>query len=250
MVLPQIAQLDRGTTSRSVRSSHSDRRRSCRPSATCRSSADSRWPTCPTAVCRCASRSMPVANRPPIDLARSLTGELWDRAARFRLHATPLADIDGAGGGRRRVSTHRSLLADVADNPGGGAPANSTFVLRALVEAGLPPGGDGTAVRPRPWWTPRGRPASGHAIDVVFNDGSERPLATPFAARPPCSRSSTSRCARRGACTPAAPATRAAVVRCGSVGSTSVCRRIRCSAPTTTPCVTSVSTRRRPGWSS
>ncbi|MEY4173688.1 MAG: hypothetical protein RI900_853, partial [Actinomycetota bacterium] len=29
------------------------------------------------------------------------------------------------------------ILADTADNPGGGAPGNSTFVLRALLEAGV-----------------------------------------------------------------------------------------------------------------
>lgn len=116
-----------------------------------------------------------------VDAVRSLATAIWDRRPRYRLHAVPLADAvaiagDAAAGARAPV-----LLADVADNPGGGAPATSTFVLRALLDAGVHGVRLGLqcdpAVVDRAW-----RAGVGARLPVTFNEGSTAPLAPPLAA--------------------------------------------------------------------
>ncbi|MBL8325045.1 MAG: M81 family metallopeptidase [Rubrivivax sp.] len=70
-------------------------------------------------------------------LASELCERTWAMRQRFKRAMTPLAEavklaLDaGADASRPAV-----LLADVADNPGGGGRGNTTYLLRALVEAG------------------------------------------------------------------------------------------------------------------
>ncbi len=114
-----------------------------------------------------------------IELCRRVAHEAWARRHRYRLHAVPLAAavdeaVRAAGGGRPPV-----LLADVADNPGGGAPANSPFVLRALLEAGVSHACLGLqcdpAVVEQAW-----QRGVGAVTEFEFNAGSTRPLAPPL----------------------------------------------------------------------
>ena len=115
------------------------------------------------------------------DVVCALTGSLWDQRHRYRLHATPLDEsiavaIAASTGARRPV-----LLADVADNPGGGAPANSTFVLDALSAAGVTGVVMGlqcdSAVVDVAW-----QAGVGATVDVTLNAGSTSELAVPFTA--------------------------------------------------------------------
>jgi microcystin degradation protein MlrC len=75
--------------------------------------------------------------RAAFDLALDLCRRSWAMRERFRKVMTPLADAvklaveAGANPGAAPV-----LLADVGDNPGGGGRGNTTWLLRALVEAG------------------------------------------------------------------------------------------------------------------
>jgi microcystin degradation protein MlrC len=66
----------------------------------------------------------------------------------------------------------------VADNPGGGAPGTSTFVLRALLDAGVTGVVMGLqcdpAVVDAAWAS-----GVGADVEVTFNAGSDRPLAEP-----------------------------------------------------------------------
>lgn len=108
-----------------------------------------------------------------------LCRELWDRRSRYRLHAVPLDDavgiaLDACAGRRPPV-----LMADVADNPGGGAPATSPYVLRELLAAGAAACGDvvmglqcDRAVVERAWALGVGATAT-----FVLNEGSTHPLA-------------------------------------------------------------------------
>ncbi len=69
-------------------------------------------------------------------LARELGERIWSMRARFRKEMTSLEQavaLAVAAGADR--SAPAILLADVADNPGGGARGNTTYLLRALVEA-------------------------------------------------------------------------------------------------------------------
>ncbi|KZD03389.1 M81 family metallopeptidase [Oceanibaculum pacificum] len=69
-------------------------------------------------------------------LALELAEKTWAMRQRFRKTMTPLksavAQAVAAGKGERAPV----LLADVADNPGGGGRGNTVYILQALVEAG------------------------------------------------------------------------------------------------------------------
>ncbi len=114
-----------------------------------------------------------------IDAVRTLVAALWERRSRYRLHAVPLADavVEAARAGRGEVAP--VLLADVADNPGGGAPANSTFVLRALLDDGV--GGVVLGLQCDPGVVEQAQAAGiGATITATFNEGSTHPLAPPL----------------------------------------------------------------------
>lgn len=71
-------------------------------------------------------------------LARDIATYAWRDHLRYMPKLTPLADaveearLAGCDPSRRPV-----ILADVADNPGGGANGNTTWILEALLEAGV-----------------------------------------------------------------------------------------------------------------
>ena len=69
-------------------------------------------------------------------LARALADELW--AMREQLGA-PYPDIDAALDQALAHEGWPVVLADSADNPGGGAAGDSTFILRRLLERGVAP---------------------------------------------------------------------------------------------------------------
>lgn len=67
-------------------------------------------------------------------LAQTLGREIWELREQTRLTTAPLDEaLD------RAIAAPKGpvVLADVADNAGGGAPSDSTFVLRALLERGV-----------------------------------------------------------------------------------------------------------------
>jgi microcystin degradation protein MlrC len=70
------------------------------------------------------------------DAVRTIADRIWQLRDRYRMHTTPLADAVPIAVAAGRGERPPVLLADVADNPGGGAPATSTFVLDALLGAG------------------------------------------------------------------------------------------------------------------
>ncbi len=63
--------------------------------------------------------------------ARRFGNELWDIREDARMHARP---IDAALDEALAIEGGPIVLADVADNAGGGAPGDSTFILRRLLE--------------------------------------------------------------------------------------------------------------------
>jgi microcystin degradation protein MlrC len=67
-------------------------------------------------------------------LARTLTGWLWQNREATR---TPLVDIDGALDIVQAAGNFPIVLADGADNAGGGAPSDSTFILERAIERGM-----------------------------------------------------------------------------------------------------------------
>lgn len=75
--------------------------------------------------------------RAAFDLALELCQRTWSMRQRFRKVMTSLGDAVRlaveAGANRAAPPV---LLADVGDNPGGGGRGNTTYLLRALVEAG------------------------------------------------------------------------------------------------------------------
>ena len=102
--------------------------------------------------------------------------EAWARRDRYRLHTVPLDLAVVEAGRAARGERPPVILADTADNPGGGAPANATFVLRALLDAGV----DDVVLGlhcDRHVVDAAFAAGVGATLDVEFNAGSTRPLA-------------------------------------------------------------------------
>lgn len=75
--------------------------------------------------------------RAAFDLAVDLCQRTWAMRERFKKAMTPLADaVRLALEAGANPAAPAVLLADVGDNPGGGGRGNTTYLLRALVEAG------------------------------------------------------------------------------------------------------------------
>jgi len=68
------------------------------------------------------------------DLARTIAREFFDLRERGQ---SALASIDQALDEAAAVATGTVVVADMADNPGGGAASDSTFILRRLLERGV-----------------------------------------------------------------------------------------------------------------
>lgn len=75
--------------------------------------------------------------RAAFELALELCQRTWSMRERFRKSMTPLAEaVRLALEAGTNPAAPAVLLADVADNPGGGGRGNTTYLMRALVEAG------------------------------------------------------------------------------------------------------------------
>lgn len=115
-------------------------------------------------------------------VAATVAQHAWDLRGRFRMAVTPLDEavalaLEAAQGVRSSV-----ILADTADNPGGGAPGDSTFVLAALLEAqvdGVVMGVQCDAAVVEAAWAA----GLGARLTVTFNADSHRPLARPLTAQ-------------------------------------------------------------------
>lgn len=114
-------------------------------------------------------------------VATELARHAWDLRPRYRTTVTSVGDAvraaaDAAAGRRPPV-----ILADTADNPGGGAPGNTTFLLRELLDAGVDDVVMGLQCDPgvvRAAWDG----GIGAHLRCTFNEGSARPLAVPLTA--------------------------------------------------------------------
>ena len=85
--------------------------------------------------------SVLVTARSDLSAARALAEDIatraWDMRDRFQSHLTSLEDaVDMAVANAEDETRPAIILADVADNPGGGGRGNTTWMLSALFEAG------------------------------------------------------------------------------------------------------------------
>jgi microcystin degradation protein MlrC len=85
--------------------------------------------------------SVLVTARSDLSAARALAEDIatraWDMRDRFQCHLTSLEDaVDMAVANAEDETRPAIILADVADNPGGGGRGNTTWMLSALFEAG------------------------------------------------------------------------------------------------------------------
>ncbi|MBI4934139.1 MAG: M81 family metallopeptidase, partial [Actinobacteria bacterium] len=135
-------------------------------------------PDCGVSVCVTADQGHEQA---AADAATELARLAWSLRPQYRLHCTGVAQAVDRAAQAASGECAPVILADTADNPGGGAPGNTTFLLRALTDAGV----NGVVMGLQ---CDRGVVDSaweagvGAIVRVVFNEGSTRPLATPFAA--------------------------------------------------------------------
>ena len=87
-------------------------------------------------VADCGARMLVVADgneEAAASLAARLGRELWDMREEATARLDPIdAGLDAAAEGGGLV-----VLADASDNPGGGAPCDSTFVLRRILDRGM-----------------------------------------------------------------------------------------------------------------
>lgn len=69
-------------------------------------------------------------------LALDIAQKTWAMKARFKKEMTALSDAVALAVAAGKGERDPVLLADVADNPGGGGRGNTIYILKALVEAG------------------------------------------------------------------------------------------------------------------
>ena len=114
-----------------------------------------------------------------LDVAAEVMRAAWSLRPQYRVGVVPLADaVERAARAARGESTP-VILADTADNPGGGAPGNTTFVLDALRRAGVAGVVSGLHCDPAVVRAAFGAGIGGR-FTARFNDDSTDPLATPF----------------------------------------------------------------------
>lgn len=112
--------------------------------------------------------------------ARQAAMNLANRAWRMRDRFVPrLTSLDRALAVARSAPVRPVILADIADNPGGGGRGNTTFLLRALHEHGV------REVQAALFFDPlvvseAMAAGEGAEINVTFNQGSTDPLAQPW----------------------------------------------------------------------
>ena len=116
------------------------------------------------------------------DLARDLCVRTWAMRERFTKAMTPLHEAVKRAVDAGRGATEPVLLADVADNPGGGARGNTTYLLKALHEAGA----QGVVIgvfNDAVLAAEAHRHGKGATFDARFNQEEDHPFSLPFSAR-------------------------------------------------------------------
>jgi microcystin degradation protein MlrC len=116
------------------------------------------------------------------DLARDLCERTWAMRERFTRAMTPLEEAVKRAVDAGRGATAPVLLADVADNPGGGARGNTTYLLKGLFEAGA----QGVVIgvfNDAALAAEAHRHGKGAAFDARFNRDEDHPFSQPFSAR-------------------------------------------------------------------
>ncbi len=112
-------------------------------------------------------------------LADELTERAWNDRGRYRLSLTSVDDAIAALAAARPGEPW--ILADVADNPGGGGRGITIWLLQALVEAGIEDVALGLFHDPE--LVSRAKAAGeGATLDVDFNASVEDPLSGRFSA--------------------------------------------------------------------
>lgn len=108
---------------------------------------------------------------------RAAADVAWGQRHRYRTSATPVAEAVRLAADTSR----RWLLADMSDNPGGGAPGNTVHVVRALHEAGVPGVQSGLHID-RDLVDEAWELGVGATFTAVFNRRLDDPIAGSFAA--------------------------------------------------------------------
>ena len=76
--------------------------------------------------------------KPAQELAKEIAAMAWNDRARFKKDLTSLSSAtELAASVGRDASLLPHIMADVADNPGGGGSGNTTFVAKAFIDAGV-----------------------------------------------------------------------------------------------------------------
>jgi len=120
--------------------------------------------------------------RAAFELARDICERTWAMRERFAKPMTPLDEAVKRAVDAGRGATAPILLADVADNPGGGARGNTTYLLKALCEADAQGAVIGVFNDPA-------LAAGAHLLgvgavfDARFNRDEDHPFSLPFEAR-------------------------------------------------------------------
>jgi microcystin degradation protein MlrC len=120
--------------------------------------------------------------RAAFDVARDICERTWAMRQRFSKPMTSIADaVQRAVDAGANVTSVPLLLADVADNPGGGGRGNTTWLLRALVEAdaqGVVIGVFNDAALA----AEAHRLGVGAVFEARFNRGEDSPFSPPYDA--------------------------------------------------------------------
>lgn len=131
-----------------------------------------------TAVVTARNANAAAARTLALDICR----RTWDMRARFRKSMTSLAEATSrALAAGRDPGLPAVLLADVADNPGGGGRGNTTFILQALIEAGVQDAVLAVFNDP-PLAAEAHRLGVGARFRARFNSGEENEFSRPFEA--------------------------------------------------------------------
>ncbi|MBM3556374.1 MAG: M81 family metallopeptidase [Alphaproteobacteria bacterium] len=115
------------------------------------------------------------------ELARDLATRIWAERPRYRKAMTPLAEAVAMARAAGRGERAPLLLADVADNPGGGGRGNTTYLLRALKDAGV----EGTVLgvfNDAALAAEAHRLGQGARFQARFNSAENNEFSAPYAA--------------------------------------------------------------------
>ena len=120
--------------------------------------------------------------RAAFEVARDICERTWAMRERFSRPMTSLADaVKRAVDVGAHASAAPVLLADVADNPGGGGRGNTTWLLKALVEAGA----QGVVIgvfNDAALAAEAHRLGTGATFEAHFNRDENQPFSLPFTA--------------------------------------------------------------------